>query len=90
MDEFLRFVAKDNPAFATGFVNEYHPQGAALVTELLLADEEIPETAKHVTPVVVTKLVTVAVVTKLVTVAVVTELGTLVVVIKLVIEDRAR
>eukprot|EP00854_Cymbomonas_tetramitiformis_P002358 gene2358-3088_t len=46
MAEFLRFVAKDNPAFATGFVNEYYPQGAALVTELLLADEDIPETAK--------------------------------------------
>ncbi|KAK3241294.1 hypothetical protein CYMTET_48928 [Cymbomonas tetramitiformis] len=46
MEEFLRAVARDNPAFATGFVNEYYPQGAAFVTELMLADEEIPETAK--------------------------------------------
>eukprot|EP00854_Cymbomonas_tetramitiformis_P014237 gene14237-16841_t len=46
MEEFLRFVARDNPAFATGFVNEYYPQGAAFMTELMLADEQVPETAK--------------------------------------------
>ncbi|KAK3253016.1 hypothetical protein CYMTET_37716 [Cymbomonas tetramitiformis] len=46
MEEFLRFVARDNPGFATGFVNEYYPQRAAFVTELMLADEQVPGTAK--------------------------------------------
>ncbi|KAK3266014.1 hypothetical protein CYMTET_25338 [Cymbomonas tetramitiformis] len=46
MEDFLRFVARDNPAFATGFVNAYYPQGPAFVTELMLADEQVPETAK--------------------------------------------
>ncbi|KAK3270484.1 hypothetical protein CYMTET_21123 [Cymbomonas tetramitiformis] len=46
MEEFLRFVVSENPRFATGFVNEYYPQAAGFVTQLMLGDDDIPEDAK--------------------------------------------
>ncbi|KAK3233703.1 hypothetical protein CYMTET_56016 [Cymbomonas tetramitiformis] len=45
MEEFLRFVVSENPRFATGFVNEYYPQATGFVTQLMLGDDDTPETS---------------------------------------------